>query len=373
MFEIFTRYTKNEIYHSKPAEYGRIVIDKDMKNVMEFANDRAVGTMWGELFINHTKTGKKWRWYNKYYRSLDTYGKVYDKNLEELFKNTELKYSQLWKIAKENDEIDIKYHLLNNFPSTELLAKMGLYKLAVCSGDFNKGKSFKERFGVDKSYYEFMKKNNIDRNELNILKMYKKPNIENIKVLSKFYISDLEKVKKYVSIEKFAEYAKNKRDFDIQMYIDYLGFLEKLKMDLKNKKYLFPKNLKEKHDEYSRQILIKNNAKINRAINRRYKQLKQNTYSNKKYIVMPAESFISLEDESTQQNHCVRNYAEKYAKGKCDIYFMREASTPNKSLVTIEVKERKIVQSRTKNNGNPNNNQIRFLNNWEKEVLNKAA
>ena len=157
------------------------------------------------------------------------------------------------------------------------------------------------------------------------------------------------------------------------MYIDYLGFLEKLKMDLKNKKYLFPKNLKEKHDEYSRQILIKNNAKINRAINRRYKQLKQNTYSNKKYIVMPAESFISLEDESTQQNHCVRNYAEKYAKGKCDIYFMREVRTPNKSLVTIEVKERKIVQSRTKNNGNPNNNQIRFLNNWEKEVLNKAA
>ena len=372
LFEIFTRYTKNEIYHSKPAEYGRIVIDKDMKNVMEFANDRAVGTMWGELFINHTKTGKKWRWYNKYYRSLDTYGKVYDKNLEELFKNTELKYSQLWKIAKENDEIDIKYHLLNNFPSTELLAKMGLYKLAVCSGDFNKGKSFKERFGVDKSYYEFMKKNNINRNELNILKMYKKPN-ENIKVLSKFYISDLEKVKKYVSIEKFAEYAKNKRNFDIQMYIDYLGFLEKLKMDLKDKKYLFPKNLKEKHDEYSRQILIKNNAKVNRAINRRYKQLKQNTYSNKKYIVMPAESFISLEDESTQQNHCVRNYAEKYAKGKCDIYFMREASTPNKSLVTIEVKERKIVQSRTKNNGNPNNNQIRFLNNWEKEVLNKAA
>ncbi len=118
---------------------------------------------------------------------------------------------------------------------------MGLYKLAVCSGDFNKGKSFKERFGVDKSYYEFMKKNNINRNELNILKMYKKPNIENIKVLSKFYISDLEKVKKYVSIEKFAEYAKNKRNFDIQMYIDYLGFLEKLKMDLKNKKYLFPK------------------------------------------------------------------------------------------------------------------------------------
>lgn len=372
LFEIFTRYTKNEIYHSKPAEYGRIIINEETKNVMEFANDRAVNTMWGELVINHTKKGKKWRWYDQYYRSLNTYGKVYDKNLEELFKNTELKYSQLWKIAKENDELDIKYHLLNNFYSTELLAKMGLYKLAVCSGNFNKGKSFKERFGVDKSYYEFMKKNNIDNNELNILKVYKKPNIENIKILSKFNSSDLEKVKKYVSIEKFVEYSKKKRNFDIQMYIDYLGFLENLKIDIKNKKYLFPENLKKEHDEYSKQILIKNNAKINRKINKRYKQLKENTYSNTKYIIMPAKSFISLEDESTQQNNCIRNYAEKYANGKCDIYFMREINTPNKSLVTIEVKENKIVQSRTKDNGLPNNSQKRFLNKWENEVLNAA-
>lgn len=372
LFEIFTRYTRNEIYHSKPAEYGRIVIDNKKKKQIEFANDRAVGTMWGALYINHTNKGKKWRLYNKNYKSLDTYGKVYDKNLQKIFQDTEYKYSQLWEIAKRNDMIDIEYHLRNNFPSTELLAKMGLYKLAACSGDFNEGKSFKERFGVDKSYYEFMKKNNIDRNELNILRIYKKPNIENIKVLNRFYIYDLEKVKKYVSLEKFAEYAKNKRKFDIQMYIDYLGFLEKLKMDIKNKRYLFPEDLKKKHDEYSRQILIKNNAKVNKAINRRYKQLKQNTYSNKKYIVMPAESFISLEDESTQQNHCIRNYAEKYAKGKCDIYFMRETNTPNKSLVTIEVRERKIVQSRTKNNGLPNNSQKRFLNKWENEVLSAA-
>lgn len=372
LFEIFTRYTKNEIYHSKPAEYGRIIINEETKNVMEFANDRAVNNMWGELVINHTKKGKKWRWYDQYYRSLNTYGKVYDKNLEELFKNTELKYSQLWKIAKENDELDIKYHLLNNFYSTELLAKMGLYKLAVCSGNFNKGKSFKERFGVDKSYYEFMKKNNIDNNELNILKVYKKPNIENIKILSKFNSSDLEKVKKYVSIEKFVEYSKKKRNFDIQMYIDYLGFLENLKIDIKNKKYLFPENLKKEHDEYSKQILIKNNDKINRKINKRYKQLKENTYSNTKYIIMPAKSFISLEDESTQQNNCIRNYAEKYANGKSDIYFMREINTLNKSLVTIEVKENKIVQSRTKDNGLPNNSQKRFLNKWENEVLNAA-
>ena len=100
------------------------------------------------------------------------------------------------------------------------------------------------------------------------MKIYPKTNIENIRLLNQFYIYDLEKVKKYVSLEKFAEYVKKKRKFDIQMYIDYLGFLENLKMDLKNKRYLFPENLKEKHDEYSKQIRIKDNEKIDKAINK---------------------------------------------------------------------------------------------------------
>lgn len=372
LFEIFTRYEKDEIYHSKPAEYARIIINNKKEKDLQFANDRAVKGMWGQLHINHTFKGKKWRLYNKYYNSLNVYGKVYYKNLKEIFKDTEFKYSQLWEIAKRNDMIDMEYYLCNNIQSTELLAKMGLYKLAVHSGDFNKGKSFKERFGVEKCYYEFMRKNNIDRDELNILKIYKKQNIDGIRYLKRFSIWDLEKVSKYVSLEKFVNYTKNKKHFDIQMYIDYLGFLKKLKIDLKNKKNLFPVDLKQKHDEYARQILIKNNAKVNRAINKRYKQLKENIFSNMKYFVKPAESFISLEDESTQQNHCVRSYAEEYAKGDCDIYFMRENDNPNKSLVTIEVREGRVVQSRTKDNGIPNNNQKRFLNKWEKEVLQAA-
>ena len=190
--------------------------------------------------------------------------------------------------------------------------------------------------------------------------------------MSQFYINDLKEISKYIKLEKFVNYVKGKKNFDIKMYIDYLGFLEKLKFDLKDKKYIFPKNLKEKHDEYSQKIMIKNNQKVNREIKRRYRQLKNNIYSNKIYIIKPAESFISLEDESKQQNHCIRNYAEKYAKGKCDIYFMRELKEPEKSLVTIEVVDGKIVQSRIKNNDLPNISQKRFMKKWENEVL-KAA
>ena len=81
---------------------------------------------------------------------------------------------------------------------------------------------------------------------------------------------------------------------------------------------------------------------------------------------------MSLEDESTQQNHCVRNYAERYAQGECDIYFMREQKTPNKSLVTIEVRKGEIIQSRIKDNDLPNKSQKSFIKKWEANVL-KAA
>jgi len=372
LFEIFTRYTKDYVYHSKPAEYGRIIIDKTNKDIIEFANDRAICTMWGETHINHTREGKKWRLYNAGNRSFSAYGKVFDKNLKEIFMNTEFKYSQLWDVAKNNEKLDIKYHLINNFPSTELLAKMQLYKLATRAGELDKGKSFKEKFGVEKSYYQFMKKNDINMEQLAILRIYRKQNIDDINFLNNFYFYDVEKVKEIVRLDKFINYAKGIKSFDIKMYIDYIGFLKKLKFDLTNKKYLFPEDLKEKHDEYARQILIKDNAKVNRQIHKRYKQLKKNSFSDKKYIIRPAESFISLEDESTQLNHCVRSYAEKYAQGNCDIYFMRENEKPKESLITIEVIDGKINQSRTRDNDPPNKNQSRFIKKWEKQVL-KAA
>ena len=75
--------------------------------------------------------------------------------------------------------------------------------------------------------------------------------------------------------------------------------------------------------------------------------------NDEKFIILPAPNLKALQDESTQQNNCVRTYAEKYANGICDIYFMRNITEPKKSLVTVEVKNNKIVQSRLKHNADP--------------------
>mgnify|MGYP004480687593 FL=1 len=52
---------------------------------------------------------------------------------------------------------------------------------------------------------------------------------------------------------------------------------------------------------------------------------------------------------------------------------MRDIKAQAKSLVTVEVKDNKVVQSRIKYNDSPNKTQIQFLDNWERKVLKGAA
>lgn len=370
LFEIFTRYggKQNETYHSSAAEYGRIIL----QDRLEFVNDRVVSGMWGNQTVCHTREGKKWRIYNKYYSRLSAVGKIYYKNLKEVFKNTEYKYSQLWTLAAKEDELDLCYLLNSNLTVLELLIKMKLYKLALCPRTFNIKGSFEKRFGVNKSYYNFMKKNNIDIDELNVLKIYKTKNIENIRYLTKFRLDNLIELKKYVSLDEFIKYSKENKTFDLRLYLDYLGFLKTLKLDLKNKQFLFPEDLALKHDEYEKQIKIRKNTEISKKIGRRYKRLNKNSYSNNTYCIIPAKDINDLEEESRQQKNCVRTYAEKYAKGECDIYFMRKKDNINKSLVTVEVKNNEIVQSRGKCNQDITSQQKMFLDKWQKEILNAA-
>ena len=103
------------------------------------------------------------------------------------------------------------------------------------------------------------------------------------------------------------------------------------------------------------------------------RELVEKIYKDKEFIIFPASSVEELIDESQQQNNCVRTYAEKYANGNCDIYFMRKINTPKVSLVTVEVRNNKIVQKRTKNNEKTNKEQDEFLETWQKKVLERVA
>ena len=366
LFEFQTYYLNGGIEHTKVAEYGRIILQDNLHIV----NNRLTTYSWGNSTVKYYEKVKSWRPFRN--GELSAVGKLYSKNLKNLLKDTKYKYSQLWVLAEKEDNVDIKYHLRKNFECTEKLIKMGLYKLALDPEKFEIKGSFKERFGVDKTFYKFMKENNISEYELEVLKLYGEKDIDAIKFLTNFKIHNLEEIKKYTKLQKFIKYAKNLKDFNENTYVDYLRFIKELGFNLKSNKYLFPKDLKEKHDEYLAQIDIKKDPELEKRLNKRYQKLKKFTFTDKSYIIRPAYGIQDLQIESSQQDNCIRSYAKSYSRGDCDVYFMRYVENPNQSLVTVEVRDKKVVQSYRKSNQHISKIEEKFLKKWENDIL-KAA
>jgi len=365
LFELKSLYRDNEMTHSV-VEYGR-----DIVGFCTIINERA-SLNGGLMNIIHYQEGGKWRKYNYYY-GIETYGKVYPYNLKKLFKNTEYKYSQIWKLADKADDIDMQYMLSSGMRcnSLEILVKMGLYKLAECPKTFNIPGTFEKRFEISKEYYPFMKRNNLDTSELEILKLLKIKNIKTIRALAIYRLEHLTELSKYINIQHLAHYKLNKNNTNI--YVDYLKFAHRLGYNLKDKKYLFPKNLKGDHDKFQEQVELNNDKLLDKRIIKRFEKLQKFIYKNKEYLIEPVKSIAMLIDESKQQNNCVRTYAQDYADKVCDIYVMRTTLDENTSLVTIEVRDNKVVQARIKHNGVPQGKEMKFIHLWEKSILKGAV
>ena len=382
-FELKTIIDAKHKHKSSIVEFAREIPTNTFHRYV-YVNDRASRCQ-GHIYIHHSNSScfdpKKWREYTRNYSIID-YSIVFPNNIKNLLKDTKLKYSCIWDIAKHSIYIDLLELLKeddNTINMIERLTKMKLYNLALRTKELNCGKSFKGIFGVAKTFYSFMKKHNITYTQLKLLRLLQEENFEKIKYLEKyvsFYdnTNNLEEISKYISLNRFIEYSKmQKEKVDLALYIDYLRFAKELGFDLKNNRYAFPKNLKEAHDELEKQYEIHCDEIMKKAIRKRGRELLTNIYKNNKFIILPAFTLKSLQNESKQQNNCVRTYAKKYAKGVSDIYFMRNITNIRKSLVTVEVQENEVIQSRIKNNKKPNKEQLNFLNKWEQKVLKGVA
>lgn len=355
-------------------EYGRVIYDIDFNILYEIINENMIGTT-GGIFPSYRKeVSTNWRYSSSYYSYLPKNFIYYPNNLKKVLMNIkELKYSQLWILANKIDYFDLIYLIKHYNDSVEFLIKMKLYNLALCPETFKNKKNFNERFfGLTKDYISFIRKYNLNLDELITLSFIKTKNINLLKKFDSVSEDILKNLKsKNINFSKLIKFT----DFSYKNcheYMDYLNMLKILGINLKDRKNLYPKNIKQIHDKVLKEYEIKKNEKMNRAINRRSKELQKYSFKDKNYIIFPAESYDSLIDESKQQNNCVRTYYEKYAKKECDIYFMRLLKDKEHSLVTIEVKNNMIVQKRTKNNGITTKKQDNFLNKWQKVILERS-
>lgn len=384
IFELESKYDyKTRTFKHNWQEFARFI-----PNIGTIINNTVSFFLWN-IKISHNIKIRKWHRYTGS-RLLYNFA-IYPFNKKQLFRNTPLAYAPIKEFQKKYSRYtDFEVLQLAIYPSFELLWKMGLHRLSLSAKHFNKKGSFTKRFGVPKSFLKFMVENDLDYEDYRILKLIQEPNLELIlqygyysydylsfmskqgfikkpDILQKFYYnsSELRTICKYVPLKKFLQYDKGVKN--IHLYADYLKMAEQLNYSIKSKKRLFPKQLKARHDELSKKIIIMEDIKTQFGVYLRYLDLSHYTYQNNKYIIFPATSVDDIKDEGKQQGNCVATYLNPYLKKETEIYFIRALKNPTKSLITLEFKNGIVVQKElAQHRTNLSKEQLTFIDNWVK-------
>lgn len=110
----------------------------------------------------------------------------------------------------------------------------------------------------------------------------------------------------------------------------------------------YPKNLLTTHRiacrNYNRMKTEFSEEMFRKRINKQYE------CSFGDYIFVYPKSTQDIKDEAVSQNNCVASYIDKVIDGKCHILFLRKKNKQDESLVTIEVRDDRIVQARRRFN-----------------------
>lgn len=342
----------------------------------------------------------------------DQTGFLYCGNLEKVFAGSPWQYSQLkeFYLADEEPLYVIRYlKEYIRYPMIEYLVKLRLYRLAEgivfdnhyygSGSGFNpNGKNLKEVFGFDKSYLPLLQKVNPGLNQIKLIGalIHAKAelNEELLRWCGDLGISRTEnilvplkhmtpyKLMKYME-EQYTKFCKKspyqtgayyRMEDVLTDYRDYLCMSEWLELDLKNSFVLFPADLRKAHDKVN-DISDKEQALLyDRQIQKQFEEM-NGQYHFVKYgfaVFLPHTAKEILE-EGQNLHHCVGGYVKQIVKRESTILFVRRAEEREKSLCTVEVKDGRMVQARCYGNTVPSPTIQRFLNVWEKKILQAPA
>ena len=267
-----------------------------------------------------------------------------------------------------------------NNPAIEMYAKAGMESL-VRHLLFKKGKTklinrrAKTLFGQlrikDKDALNRLVKNNGNIALLKILQAEKKQKLRLNDEQTEFVLrvmkvihgeEKLQFLTRYMTLQKlmnrtrkYLEQGEYRNEHAVVgAYYDYLQMRLELGYDLSNELYVYPKNLKEKHDQMVTERLARRDeqhiAKMKIAypkIEEKYKRLsKKYSYEKDGMIIRPAKDAGEIVMEGRILHHCVGRqwYLEKHNKGNSFILFLRRTSAPDEPYYTIEIRGSEIVQ-----------------------------
>ncbi|MCI2105425.1 MAG: PcfJ domain-containing protein [Intestinimonas sp.] len=180
----------------------------------------------------------------------------------------------------------------------------------------------------------------------------------------------LRKIIKYLSGQTEAHHGNLE-----QTYRDYIQECGQLRLDLHSREILFPRDLQEAHNRTMAQISYQKNKADQEKFAAQVKKLERWAWERGALLIRPARAQKELSDEGAALHHCVGGYIQRVANGETAIFFVRKKAEPEKPYFTLELRDKRVIQCRTKNNKSyelvP---EIRnFVVSWLEERVNKKA
>ena len=383
-------YYKKE-YHKK---YG--VFDEDFFEVSRLNLDRDIAlknnTYSNMGYIYHAPIKKEWTRDRGNYYPVYPYCNVVTQvsHIKKIInRNEKYKYSCIDLAAKNKIDILAFFQLITHHPKAEFLikAKCTNVLLDICN------RSLLRTLGYSFSSIFY----NLDKTGINILKKYN-AGLREIKAYLDLNITDYDLLKKAAAIgfdrsikrnllldlkddyheKKIINYLYSKGyivnsimdRINIMNYRDYISWCVLLKKNMRDKKITYPKNFNEAHDAVQIEFKKYEKKVYDNEIFEFSKELEKYDYNNNNFLIRPARSQEELIVESDELKHCVSSYAEKVAKRRTSIFFIRKNTEPNVPYVTVELKENKVTQVRGyKNNTTEplSENVKKFVRKWAKK------
>lgn len=125
---------------------------------------------------------------------------------------------------------------------------------------------------------------------------------------------------------------------------DYLHMCD----DLHVAPILYSSYLKQTHDIMSRNHKIQVSAEQAKKFTENYTEFQP--YKDNDYSVIAPETPADLQKEGDNLNHCVASYIKRVVDKECLILFLRKTIAPLESLVTMEIRNKAIVQAKGQHN-----------------------
>ena len=289
--------------------------------------------------------------------------RIYLKNLKQIIKGTWLSHSGIdvvasWKGKQEQYEMIIENYMQN--PQLELVIKANMRKLTRQLWNYdrflNKGTKLNEVLGLTKANMRKARDYDLGRDEIRVLRNDPDGKLSNDEViaLANAGCHYLTALRTFTTIKKIANYTQKGHDAGI--WVDYLKMAKDLGYNMKDKAVLFPRKLKDKHDDLAKIMKIQGDNIREKKYQQRIPELKAlYSYETSKYKIIVPESLKVIVEEGQNLHHCVGTYTEKVAEGETDILFIRKQGEEDASYYTMEVKNLEIIQYRGAYNNLHNN------------------